>query len=298
MAEILPVPASLKSIRPYVKVGMEIAKQDPVVSYYCNFYAMQTGLKLDYKTLPDAKQYLLQLMTHVERQKEDLKNNPEYSDGVTNDITGQALVESAAMKLFAWADSQDRKSVFNKHVVKSFYTASILFDVLQVFDEPVSEEIHTHQKYARWKATYIHNCLKNNETPIPGPVGGLEDEWRSEADNETNTTEKPEDKPSTSLGANVQVGTNVPGASAQPKPAPRDSAPVQPQPVPRSAEQPQAHQESVSQDVGSGVKLSHKDFAEAEKLCKYAASALQYQDIPTAVGSLEKCLKLLRTGKQ
>lgn len=41
-------------------------------------------------------------------------------------------------------------------------------DVLSVFGD-VSEEITNTQKYAKWKATYIHNCLKNGETPIPGP---------------------------------------------------------------------------------------------------------------------------------
>ena len=29
-----------------------------------------------------------------------------------------------------------------------------------------------HLKYAKWKAAYIHKCLKNGETPIPGPAGG------------------------------------------------------------------------------------------------------------------------------
>lgn len=28
-----------------------------------------------------------------------------------------------------------------------------------------------HRKYARWKATYIHNCLKSGETPQAGPIG-------------------------------------------------------------------------------------------------------------------------------
>lgn len=28
-----------------------------------------------------------------------------------------------------------------------------------------------HRKYAKWKAAYIHNCLKNGETPQPGPIG-------------------------------------------------------------------------------------------------------------------------------
>jgi len=42
-------------------------------------------------------------------------------------------------------------------------------DVLSVFGD-VSEEITNTQKYAKWKATYIHNCMKNGETPIPGPT--------------------------------------------------------------------------------------------------------------------------------
>lgn len=41
-------------------------------------------------------------------------------------------------------------------------------DVLNVFGD-VSEEIVNTQKYAKWKATYIHNCIKNGETPVPGP---------------------------------------------------------------------------------------------------------------------------------
>jgi len=41
-------------------------------------------------------------------------------------------------------------------------------DVLSVFGD-VSEEIINTQKYAKWKATTIHNCLKNGETPTPGP---------------------------------------------------------------------------------------------------------------------------------
>jgi len=41
-------------------------------------------------------------------------------------------------------------------------------DVLSVFGD-VSEEITNTQKYAKWKAMYIHNCMKNGEAPVPGP---------------------------------------------------------------------------------------------------------------------------------
>ena len=35
-------------------------------------------------------------------------------------------------------------------------------------------QLEKNRKYAKWKAAYIHNCLKSGETPIPGPVGGDE----------------------------------------------------------------------------------------------------------------------------
>jgi vacuolar protein sorting-associated protein VTA1 len=53
--------------------------------------------------------------------------------------------------------------------VKAFYTSGMLFDVLTTFGE-LSEELLQNRKYAKWKAAYIHNCLKNGETPVPGPL--------------------------------------------------------------------------------------------------------------------------------
>lgn len=56
-----------------------------------------------------------------------------------------------------------------RNVVKAFYTAGMLYDVLDTFGDP-SEEVQQNKKYAKWKAAYIHNCLKNGETPVPGPM--------------------------------------------------------------------------------------------------------------------------------
>jgi hypothetical protein len=57
--------------------------------------------------------------------------------------------------------------------VKTFYTAGHLMDVLSLFGE-LDEQLVANRKYAKWKATYIHNCLKNGETPVPGPPGGFQ----------------------------------------------------------------------------------------------------------------------------
>lgn len=52
--------------------------------------------------------------------------------------------------------------------MKAYYTAGVVYDVLLTFGE-LSEEATDKRKYAKYKAAYIHTCLKNGETPIPGP---------------------------------------------------------------------------------------------------------------------------------
>ena len=49
---------------------------------------------------------------------------------------------------------------------------------------------------------------------------------------------------------------------------------------------------------GGGVALKPEDFARAMKLCKFATSALQYEDTKTAVDNLSKALSLLTTGHE
>lgn len=48
-------------------------------------------------------------------------------------------------------------------------------DVLTTFGE-LTDEIANNRKYAKWKAAYIHNCLKKGETPVPGPSSEMTDE--------------------------------------------------------------------------------------------------------------------------
>jgi len=46
------------------------------------------------------------------------------------------------------------------------------------------------------------------------------------------------------------------------------------------------------------VALKPEDFSRAMKLCKFATSALQYEDAKTAVDNLTKALSLLTTGHE
>lgn len=107
----------------------------------------------------------MKLMDWLETTKKELYDN----EAITNDIAAQAHLENWALKLFLYADKNDRAANFGKNIVHSFFTAGLLYDVLTVFGE-LSEEAVQNRKYAKWKAAYIHNCLKNNETPLPGPI--------------------------------------------------------------------------------------------------------------------------------
>ena len=48
----------------------------------------------------------------------------------------------------------------------------------------------------------------------------------------------------------------------------------------------------------AGVSLPPDQMGKAQKYCKFAGSALQYEDVPTAIMNLQKALSLLTTGKE
>uniref|UniRef100_A0A3Q3WXL6 Vacuolar protein sorting-associated protein VTA1 homolog n=1 Tax=Mola mola TaxID=94237 RepID=A0A3Q3WXL6_MOLML len=252
----MAVPPQLKAIQHHLRTAQEHEQRDPVVAYYCRLYAMQTGMKLDSKT-PECRKFLVKLMDQLESMKDDLADN----ESISQEVVGNAHIENYALKMFLYADNEDRAGRFHKNMIKSFYSASLLLEVLSVFGE-LSEENIQHRKYARWKATYIHNCLKNGETPQAGPMG---------MDQDGEAGSGPEGPPTTTNYNNIHI---PPGAHA-PANTPAEVLPP-----------------------AGGVQLSPEDFTKAQKFCKYAGSALQYEDVSTAIQNLQKALKLLTTGKE
>uniref|UniRef100_A0A8C3GUF5 Vacuolar protein sorting-associated protein VTA1 homolog n=1 Tax=Corvus moneduloides TaxID=1196302 RepID=A0A8C3GUF5_CORMO len=270
-----PLPPQLKSIQHHLRTAQELDKREPVVAYYCRLYAMQTGMKIDSKT-PECRKFLSKLMDQLEAMKKQFGDN----EAITQEIVGSAHVENYALKMFLYADNEDRAGQFHKNMIKSFYTASLLIDVLTVFGE-LSEENAQHRKYARWKAAYIHNCLKNGETPQPGPIG-LEGERKKRGRLLSMVEQLNHHHPSSSstYEANNIPTSNYTGVH-----------------IPPGAHAPANTPAEVPHNTGE-VRLTPEDFARAQKYCKYAGSALQYEDVSTAVQNLQKALKLLITGRE
>ncbi|XP_013873380.1 vacuolar protein sorting-associated protein VTA1 homolog isoform X1 [Austrofundulus limnaeus] len=317
----MALPAQLRPIQHYLRTAQEHENRDPVVSYYCRLYAMQTGMKLDSKT-PECRKFLVKLMDQLESMKKELSDN----ESITQEVVGNAHIENYALKLFLYADNEDRAGRFHKNMIKSFYSSSLLMDVLSVFGE-LSEENIQHRKYARWKATYIHNCLKNGETPQPGPIAMEGDEEADEFGAEGFSV------PGPSHGGSFRADPHSEDQSSAPGPAPGIGfasgpgsvptgppatnynniqippgahAPANTPAEPSDACKPAAAARSgptvdpslLNAQQQGGVQLTPEDFTRAQKYCKYAGSALQYEDVSTAVQNLQKALKLLTTGKE
>uniref|UniRef100_A0A8C7ECS6 Vacuolar protein sorting-associated protein VTA1 homolog n=1 Tax=Nothoprocta perdicaria TaxID=30464 RepID=A0A8C7ECS6_NOTPE len=271
-----PLPPQFKSIQHHLRTAQELDKREPVVAYYCRLYAMQTGMKIDSKT-PECRKFLSKLMDQLEAMKKQFGDN----EAITQEIVGSAHVENYALKMFLYADNEDRAGQFHKNMIKSFYTASLLIDVLTVFGE-LSEENVQHRKYARWKAAYIHNCLKNGETPQPGPIGMEAEGFDAEREE---------------AGSSLHGGTTQPSASSTYEANNIPTGNYTGIHIPPGAHAPANTPAEVPHNTGE-VRLTPEDFARAQKYCKYAGSALQYEDVSTAVQNLQKALKLLLTGRE
>ncbi|KAG8444177.1 hypothetical protein GDO86_009383 [Hymenochirus boettgeri] len=304
MAEPLPaLPQQFRSLQHHLRTAQEHEKRDPVVSYYCRLYAMQTGMKIDSKT-PECRKFLLKLMDQLETLKKQLGD----CESITQEIVGSAHVENYALKMFLYADNEDRAGRFHKNMIKSFYTASLLLDTLAVFGE-LTEENFQHRKYARWKATYIHNCLKSGVTPQAGPIG-MEGEDYEEGDQEEDpslsnqelhnqpSTYQPGSTPNTNNTA-IQIPPGAHAPANTPAEVPHNAGVTSNAITHPSLQNVPAVDPSLYNVKAHGdVRLTPEDFTRAQKFCKYAGSALQYEDVNTAVQNLQKALKLLTTGRE
>lgn len=230
---------------------------------------------------------------------ESFKKANQDNEAITSEVVGQAHLENYALKLFQYADKNDREANFNKNVVKAFFSAGQVYDVLRVFGD-LSEEAEHNRKYAKWKAAYIHNCLKNGETPIAGPmategddefqdlIGGGGGPWVTGAAGFLSSPDQP--GPSTASGGTADEfdPLKLPMPPQDPEKSPGGFKPYNP----ADAVTPIADYEPARAHA-----LSPELSAKAQKYCKWAGSALSYDDVPTAIENLQLALRLLQTGR-
>ncbi|KAL3112903.1 hypothetical protein niasHT_015609 [Heterodera trifolii] len=158
---ISDIPQQMRPIAHFVKIANEYATRDVVIQYWCLLKALEDGMKLSGNE-PNTKKFLLDLMTILENMKQSHKEN----DAIMQEIVGQSHIEDQAQRLFQFAYGLDQQSQFGQKLIKAFYTAGYLFDVLTCFGQ-LDDNIQSARKYAKWRAIDVHNCLKNGEQPKP-----------------------------------------------------------------------------------------------------------------------------------
>ncbi|KAL0840565.1 hypothetical protein ABMA28_015781 [Loxostege sticticalis] len=311
-ANIPDCPPSLKSIQHYLKTAAEHDARDPVVAYWCRLHALQVGLKITNKKTPEETKVLMAIMDWLEEAKKIHKDN----EAVSNEVAAQAHLENYALKLFLYADKQDREQNYGKNVVKAFYTAGMIYDVLCTFGE-LTDEAAQNRKYAKWKAAYIHNCLKNGETPVPGPMPteGDQNDESTTSDDQPSSSDTPQAPgfaaviPATPPTLMPTIPTSFSNSLPDPNAALRAASqlppvPYTPDPNPGGfvpydpSQQPQPQPSTLYGDNSTSVaQLTPDQIAKAQKYCKWASSALNYDDVKTAIGNLRNALELLQTGR-
>lgn len=155
-----------KSLLPYLQRADELQKHEPLVAYYCRLYAMEKGLRVPQKErTKTTNSILISLMNQLEKDKKSLTLGPDDN----------LHLEGFALNVFAKADKQDRAGRADINTAKTFYAASIFFEILNQFGE-LQPDIEQKQKYAIWKAAEIRKALKEGRKPEAGPPGGDKDE--------------------------------------------------------------------------------------------------------------------------
>lgn len=174
-------------------------------------------------------------------------------------------------------------------MIKAFYTSAILMDILQQFGE-LSEDLLAKRKYAKWKAAYIHNCLRAGDIPTSG---GPNEHLKNVID----TSKPPGEEDSLLVKPRLlnpdDFEKNDYVVPPEPAPAPSPVTPVVPQAQPFTPPTP-----SVSTPTAQTGDVNAGAIQKAQKYCKYATSALNYDDVNTAILNLQKALNLLQLGKE
>lgn len=202
--------------------------------------------------------------------------------------------------------------------MKAFYTAGILYDVMGNFGE-LTDEVEQNKKYSKWKAAYIHKCLKEGTTPVPGPMPNEDDDDDEEeggssggGGGETSApgpsyTPQPTGPP---MGFAGGFDLPPPPAGGVPTGPPVDinpdqlptppSEPTKPpggfKPYVPPANAPVESYEIPAASV-SNVTLNLEQTTQAQKYCKFASNSLNFGDLKAAIENLHKALRLIQTGR-
>ncbi|KAJ3880824.1 Vta1 like-domain-containing protein [Lentinula edodes] len=162
-----PLPLPLKSISPYLQRAAELHQKDPVIAYWCAYYAAQVGISLKAKDNA-SRMLLLELLDVLEKLKREIGPN----DAIDTESVSAAYVENFALRVFSVADDEDRSGNSTRSTAKKFLAAANFLEVLKTFPKTeLTEATEGKIRYSKWKAADIAKAFREGRKPTPGAAG-------------------------------------------------------------------------------------------------------------------------------
>ncbi|KAJ2038883.1 hypothetical protein H4S04_004535 [Coemansia sp. S16] len=288
-------PDYLKLVEPYIQRAQETRAVDPVVSYFCKYYAARLAITSSNST--DGDTYLVQLLDQLEAEKQSIID----SESMRDDSSASAHVTNFALRVFAKADTEDREGRGSKVTAKTFMIASQFLQVLASFGE-IPVDIAEKIKYAKWRAMEILKAAREGRSPLPVSSQPSSEPlaWPSPPSNSSMTPVAYPDPRSLSPPppqnpAPAFVPVNSPAFIPPVSPPVSFIPPVSSPafiPVP-AANLPPPMATPPGAPLDPDQMLDPAVAKKAQKLARWAISALEYDDVSNAIENLQEAIKVL-----
>ncbi|KAF8216052.1 Vta1 like-domain-containing protein [Mycena galopus ATCC 62051] len=124
-------PVALKAVSPYLQRADELRAKEPIIAYWCTYYAAQIGIGLKAKDTA-SRNFLFELLGTLEKMKKDI--GP--TDAIDIEAASAAFVENFALRVFGMADNEDRSGAGNRSTAKKFLAAANFLELQQAAAPP------------------------------------------------------------------------------------------------------------------------------------------------------------------
>ncbi|KAJ1902221.1 hypothetical protein LPJ66_000216 [Kickxella alabastrina] len=341
MSTLNDVPAELKHIQPYIQRSQEIHTIDPVISYFCKYYAAR--LAITSPASPTTQPYISHLLTILEQEKTQLQQTSQMQ----NDQIAAQHCTMFALKIFAKADSEDRLGGAGKSTARGFIVASQFMQIVAAFGEPLPGGLEEKIKYAKWRAAEILRAIREGRTPEPpamqeeeekellsalpvsspvvlpemsspqiaspqmaspppppiaSPQLQQQQQWSGYAQDQPTPFDTLPSVPQSAVSAAVPQGPPLQSTAAQgPQTRPNNSPHINtPMMLPAASAAtfipvPASRLPAIAPSaMDDGEMLDPTVTKNAQKHARWAISALEYDDVHTAIDNLQKAIAILR----
>ncbi|KAG7292807.1 hypothetical protein NEMBOFW57_002851 [Staphylotrichum longicolle] len=300
----------------------------PIMAYWCEYWAVNQILAKQLHTTDESiLHYTTNLMDKLEQTKAEYANE----DAITDDTAGQAYVEQFAQETLDRAERVVKANRVTQQTATTFDAAATFFHVANVWG-PVDQETQQKIKYAKWNAARIVKAIKEGVDPNesnpkheeapPPELDPTDPAVQSLGGVPPSAGPRPatvEDAPDADL--RDAAGVSLPQSPVSAGPSPMSEGGLQLPGVPTDLSPPAdtgaaERVDAFASEPGDepspdgmvttsspragyapvqsgGFTADEAAMAGAQKHAKWAISALNFEDVPTAVRELRRALELL-----